>query len=93
MRISKDAMTMMTTMRTARNIYKLLKGKVMGVVAYIKTNNDATKLWHMCLGHLSEHGMMELHKRNLLKGVGSFTIGLCRYYVLGKQCRVRFKIE
>lgn len=57
----------------------------------VETDNDATKLWHMCLGHLNEHGMMEMHKRILLKGVRSCTFGLCKDCVLGKQCRVYFK--
>lgn len=31
------------------------------------------KLYHICLGHLSERSIVELHKRNLLK---SLKIGL-----------------
>ena len=31
------------------------------------------KLYHICLGHLSEQSIVELHKRNLLK---SLKIGL-----------------
>lgn len=64
--------------------YRLLGGTVTGDVASVVIDNDAVKLWHMRLGHLSEHGMMELHKRNLLKGVCSCTIGLCKYCVIGK---------
>lgn len=44
----------------------------------------------MCLGNLIERGMMKLHKKNSLKGVRSCTIGLCKYFVLGKQCRFCF---
>src|ERR1044072_5004268 len=47
----------------------------------------------MRLGHLSEKGMKELHKRDLLPAVKSCTIGLCKYRILGKQCRVSFKTE
>jgi hypothetical protein len=50
-----------------------------------KPNDDNTVLWHMGLGHLGEHGMFELHKRNLLKGVKSCKLGLCKYCVYGKQ--------
>ena len=32
-----------------------------------KFNMDDTKLWRMRLGYNGEHGMLGLHKRNLLK--------------------------
>lgn len=65
----------------------------MGDVASVETDNDTTKFQHMHLGHLIERGMMELHKRNFMKGVCSCTIGLCKYCVLGKLRRVYFKIN
>lgn len=91
MRVIKGAKIVMTTRRTTGNIYKLLWGIVMGDVAFVETDNDATKIWNMHLGHLSELGMLELHKRTLLKGVCSCTVGLYKYYVLEKQCRVSFQ--
>ena len=30
------------------------------------TDGEVTRLWHMCLGHISENGMSELRKRRLL---------------------------
>jgi transposase InsO family protein len=91
LKVSKGALTVMRAKRTAGNIYKLLGNTVVGDVASVESDNDATKLWHLRLGHLSERGMMELHKRSLLKGVRSCKMDLCKYCVLGKQCRVRFK--
>ena len=35
--------------------------------------------------------MLELHKRNLLKGVKTCKLDFCKYYVYGKQHRVSFK--
>ncbi|NAW06142.1 hypothetical protein FGF99_24840, partial [Salmonella sp. gx-f8] len=32
------------------------------------SDDDIIKLWHMCLGHMSENGMAELSKRGLLDG-------------------------
>lgn len=84
MRIYKGAMNVIKTKRTTCNIYKLLWGKIMGDVAYVGTNNDKTKLWHIHFSHLNERGMMKLYKRNLLSGVRSCTIGLCNYCVPGK---------
>lgn len=50
-------------------------------VASLESYNDATNIR---LGHLSECRMMEHHKRNLLNGVSSCKIDLCKYCVLGK---------
>jgi hypothetical protein len=68
-----------------------LGNTIIGDVALVESHNDATKLWHLRLGHLSERGMMELHKRSLLKGVRSCKMDLCKYCVLGKHGCVRFK--
>jgi len=37
--------------------------------------------------------MMEIHARNLLKGVRICKMDLCKYCILEKLCRVWFKIE
>jgi len=78
--------------QTIGNIYRILGSTVVSRVAYVESNDDATKLWHLRLGHLNEHKMTELHKRGLLKGVQSCKLDLCDYYVLRKQTRVLFKV-
>jgi hypothetical protein len=45
----------------------------------------------MRLGHMSECGIRELHKRNLLAKIKSCKLDFCKYCIMGKQCRVRFK--
>jgi hypothetical protein len=35
--------------------------------------------------------MLELHKRNLLKGVKTCKLDFCKFCVLGKQNQVQFK--
>ena len=85
MKVNKGALTMTRARRTASNIYKLLGSTVAGDIVSTESNNDAA----MCLDHLNEFGMMELHKRNLLMGVPSCKMDLCKYCVLGKQCCVR----
>ena len=57
----------------------------------MESSTDDTKLWHMRLGHISERGMFERHKRNLLKGVKTCKLDFCKYCVYGKQHRVSFK--
>lgn len=70
--------------QTAENIYKLLGNIVIGGVASVELDDNCTKLWHMHLGHFSECGMTQLHKRNMLKGVKSFKLGFYEFCVLGK---------
>ncbi|KAE8708629.1 Cyclic nucleotide-gated ion channel 1 [Hibiscus syriacus] len=90
-RIVKGALTVMKGKVTAGNIYRLLGSTVAGGVHSVESCDDTTKLWHMRLAHLSERGMAELHKRNLLHGVKSCKLDFCKYCVLGKQTKVRFK--
>ncbi|KAE8681185.1 Detected protein of unknown function [Hibiscus syriacus] len=90
-RIVKGALTVMKGKMTAGNIYRLLGSTVTGGVHSVESCDDTTKLWHMRLAHLSERGMEELHKRNLLHGVKSCKLDFCKYCVLGKQTKVRFK--
>ncbi|GMI95059.1 hypothetical protein HRI_003175200 [Hibiscus trionum] len=89
-RIVKAALTVMKGKITAENIYKLLESTVVGGAHSVESYDDNTKLWHMRLGHLSEHGMVELHKRNLLHGVKSCKLDFCEFCVLGKQTKVIF---
>ncbi|KAL0448238.1 UNVERIFIED_CONTAM: Retrovirus-related Pol polyprotein from transposon TNT 1-94 [Sesamum latifolium] len=86
----KGALTVMKGKITAGNIYKLLGSTVVGGVYSVDSCDDNTKLWHMCLGHLSERGMTELHKRNLLHGVKSCKLNFCKFCVLEKQTKVSF---
>ncbi|KAL0373808.1 UNVERIFIED_CONTAM: Retrovirus-related Pol polyprotein from transposon TNT 1-94 [Sesamum radiatum] len=89
-RIVKGAFTVMKGKITAGNIYKLLGSTVVGGVHYVDSCDDNTKLWHMRLGHLSERGMTEFHKRNLLHGVKSCKLDFCKFCVMGKQTKVSF---
>ncbi|KAK3027503.1 hypothetical protein RJ639_040218, partial [Escallonia herrerae] len=73
-----------------------IKGGVMkvskGAMVIMKgSSNDNSELWHKRLGHLSEGGMLELHKRKLLQGVKSCKLNFCKFCVFGKQKRVSFK--
>ena len=75
---------MMKAQQTIRNIYRLLGCRDISRVAFDEFDDDATRLWHLRMGHLSEHGMTKLHKRGLLKGVQSCKLDLCEYCVLRK---------
>ena len=91
MKVSKGVLTVMKGQKLSGNIYKLQGTTVVGEVAAAESESDRTVLWHMRLGHMGERGMMELHKRNLLKGVKTCKLDFCKFCVLGKQNKVQFK--
>ena len=87
MKITKGTMVIMKGSKIG-NLYKLLEDIVIGRAAVstsIEPNDDKTILWHMRLGHLGEHSMFDLQKRNLLKSVKSCKLGFCKYCVYRKQ--------
>ena len=85
MKVSKDAMIVMKRQKLAVNIYKLLGTTIVGEIATTKSESDSMVLWHMRLGHMGERGMMELQKRNLLKGIKTCKLDFCKYCVIRKQ--------
>ncbi|GMJ02017.1 hypothetical protein HRI_003870900 [Hibiscus trionum] len=89
-RIVKGALNVMKGKITAGNIYKLLGSTIVGGAHSAESYDDNTKLSHMHLGHLSERGMVELHKRNLVHGFISCKLDFCEFCVLGKQTKVSF---
>jgi transposase InsO family protein len=92
MKVSKGAMVVMTGQKISSNVYKLLGNTILGGVAAVaESEDDDTLLWHMRLRHMSERGMRELHKKNLLTGIKWCKLDFCKYCIMGKQCRVRFK--
>ncbi|KAL6314826.1 hypothetical protein AAG906_029041 [Vitis piasezkii] len=81
----QNLMTMMKWQKLAGNIYKLLDTTIVGGFATVESESNSTALWHMQLGHMGERGMLELYKRNLLKGIKTCKLDLCKYCVFGKQ--------
>ncbi|KAK3043078.1 hypothetical protein RJ639_001193 [Escallonia herrerae] len=53
-------------------------------------DSDTTKLWHMCLRHMSERGMDVLSKQGLLGSKKIGKLDFCKHCVFGKQCMVKF---
>ena len=45
----------------------------------------------MWLGHIGEHGMLELHKKNMLKSVRTCKLDFHEHCVYGRQHRFNFK--
>ncbi|KAG8495920.1 hypothetical protein CXB51_007502 [Gossypium anomalum] len=51
---------------------------------------EATRSWHMRLGHAGEKALQTLAKQGLLKGTNSCKLEFYEHCVLGKQTRVKF---
>jgi hypothetical protein len=84
MKVTKGAMVVIKGQKNSKNIYKWLGSTVVGGITSVESDPDCTILWHMWLGHMSERGMLKLHKRNLLEGVKTCKLEFCKFCVLGK---------
>jgi len=71
MNVSIGSLVVLKSDLKSANLYLLRGTTIVGNVATISkslSDSDATKLWHMRLGHMSELGLVELSKRGLLDG-------------------------
>ena len=67
--VSKGSLVVMKAELKSPNLYHLCGTTIIGDAALISnslSNSDATNLWHMHLGHMSEQALHELCKRGLL---------------------------
>ena len=64
---------------------------IIGSVTTVSVKDDATRVWHMRLGHAGEKSLQSLIKQGLLKGAKSCKLGFCEHCVYGKQTRVKFQ--
>ncbi|KAK2973990.1 hypothetical protein RJ640_022713 [Escallonia rubra] len=92
MRIMKGALVVMKELK--QNSLYFLQGSTItiAVAAAASSSNidyDATKLWHMRLGHMSERGIDVLRKQGFLGSKQIGKLDFCEHCVFGKQCRVR----
>ncbi|KAG8490262.1 hypothetical protein CXB51_016090 [Gossypium anomalum] len=93
LKISKGSLVVMKGQRKTAKLYVLQGSTVTGDAAVASSSlldDDITKLWHMCLGHMSENGIVELSKRGLIDEQGICKLNFCEHCVFGKQKRVRF---
>ena len=91
MNVSKGVLIVMKGQKLAGNIFKPMGTTIVGGAAIVEPQLDNTTLWHMRLGHMGECGMIELHKRKLLKGIKTCKLELYKYCVFGKQKKVQIK--
>ncbi|KAJ0844964.1 putative RNA-directed DNA polymerase [Helianthus annuus] len=88
-KIVKGSLVVLTGSRRDNNTY-MLDGKVeVGLVSVAegKTVNNAMK-WHRRLGHMSNQGLMELKKQEVIEDLDNCDYGDCENCLLGKAKRV-----
>ena len=93
LKVAKGAMIIMKGQKF-NCLYRLQGSTIIGGAAVSFQSIDKqsyTILWHMRLDHISEKGISELHRRNLLKGLKTCSLNFCKYCVFGKQTKVQFK--
>ncbi|GJR89434.1 retrovirus-related pol polyprotein from transposon TNT 1-94 [Tanacetum coccineum] len=56
----------------------------------IQEKESLAQVWHKRLGHISEAGLRELKKREVLRNKGLGKLEFCENYVLGKPTKVSF---
>nr|ABA97036.1 retrotransposon protein, putative, Ty1-copia subclass [Oryza sativa Japonica Group] len=89
-KVSKGSLVYMIGDLNSAKLYVLRGSTLHGSVTATTVSNDEpskTNMWHMRLGHMSELGMVELMKRNLLDSCTQGNMKLCEHYVFGKHKR------
>ena len=92
-KVSKGSLIHMIGDMNSAKLYVLRGSTLHGSVTAATVSNDEpskTNLWHMRLGHMSELGMTELIKRDLLDGCTVGKMKFCEHCVFGKHKRVKF---
>ncbi|GKC14004.1 retrovirus-related pol polyprotein from transposon TNT 1-94 [Tanacetum coccineum] len=93
LRVSKGTLVVMKATKGTSSLYTLQGEMIIGyasVSCLEKSNSDLTMLWHKCLGHMNEKGIVILSKRRLLDNHNVASLVFCKHCVIGKQKRVSF---
>jgi hypothetical protein len=93
-KVSRGSLIVMKGDLNTSNCLYFLRGTTLSGNANVASSkvsdSDATNLWHLRLGHMSETRMLELCKRGLLDGQRIDKLEFCEHCVYGKQTRVKF---
>ena len=93
LKVTKGSLVVMKADIKSANLYHLRGTTILGNIAAVSdslSNSDATNLWHMRLGHMSEIGLAELSMRGLLDGQSIGKLKFCEHCIFGKHKRVKF---
>ncbi|KAJ9567415.1 hypothetical protein OSB04_003381 [Centaurea solstitialis] len=98
MKVKRGALVEMKPLRHSSHLYVLQGQTIIGAATMVSeaadcdkvVDFDASKLWHLRLGHAGENALQGLAKQGLLKGVKNGKIDFCEQCVFGKQTKVKF---
>jgi len=89
-KVMNGSMIVMKGIRN-RNLCYLKGSTVTGVLTIVvNSNEDATKLWYIRLGHAGEKFKQVLGKQDLLNGAKTCKLKFCEHRVLIKKMKVKF---
>ena len=63
---------------------------IIGDASAATEKEDTIRLWHMRLRHMIERGLQTLHDKGALPGIKYCKLSFCKFYIMGRQCRVAF---
>ncbi|WVZ02271.1 hypothetical protein V8G54_023077 [Vigna mungo] len=76
--------------RRRNGLYILEGSTVIGHVSVASGTENTARLWHLRMGHISEKGLEELEKQDLLLGDKLQKLDFCDHCVLGKSHKIPF---
>jgi hypothetical protein len=91
LKVSKGPLIHMIGDMNFKKLYVLRGNTLPGIAAVFTSDKPSkTNLCHARLGHMSEHGMTQLIKRELLVGCNMSKLEFCEHCIFGKCKRVKF---
>jgi hypothetical protein len=91
LKVSSGSLIIMIGDMNSAKLYVLRGSTLPGIAAAVSSDETSkTNLWHKRLGHMSELGMAELAKRELIDGCDLGNLEFCEHCIFGKHKRVKF---
>ena len=90
LKVSSGSLIVMIGDMNSAKLYVLRGSTLPGIAAAVSSDESKTNLWHKRLGHMSELGMAELAKRELIDGCDLSKFEFCEHCIFGKHKRVKF---
>ena len=89
MRIIFGALVIIKGIRKRNNVYYFLGSTIIGTTIVAASTNDqgseATRLWHMRLGHAGKKSLKLLMDQGLLKRAQACKLDFCEHCIKGKK--------
>ncbi|XP_076917271.1 putative mitochondrial protein AtMg00300 [Bidens hawaiensis] len=88
-KVIKGSLVVLTGTRRENNTYLLDGSVVVDTADVAVSKTDSALLWHKRFGHLSEQGLVELRKQQIIDEFKVNDVGFCETCVLGKKKKVQ----